>query len=186
VQAYDADLDDLADGALSASKIDTGILPATVQASSVALAAFYSAPEVRAALGAAGTGANTLTGTQDITASGEDVYSITTSSGIKINSGNLEVVGSSSTLAGNAIMVSLGGVPMMLQSGSGTLTGGSESIVFTTPFALGSTPIVVLTRTTNLADAMYVSAASDTGFTANGTDTETYNWIAIGPAPYAP
>ncbi len=129
--------------------------------------------------------ANTFTDTQNITANGEAVYSLSTSSGIKINAGNLEVAGSSSTLAGNAIIVSLGGIPMMMQSGSGTLSGGTESPLFSAAFAAGSTPIVVLTDTTG-TNAMAVTAADNTGFTATGTTTDTYNWIAIGPAPYAP
>jgi hypothetical protein len=119
------------------------------------------------------------------TASGLEQYSVVTSSGVNIQAGPLTVNDSTSTLAGNAIMVGQGGLPRMMQSGSGVLTGGTASPSFPTPFRAGSTPIVVVTNTAAV-NPLFVSVSNNTGFTVEDgavAGTDTFNWIAIGEAP---
>ncbi|MEK6537477.1 MAG: hypothetical protein AABZ63_08325, partial [Actinomycetota bacterium] len=137
------------------------------------------------AAGAVNLGANGITASSGtFTATGQ--YSVETSSGINIKAGLLVVAKSTATLQGNAIMVSTGPIPMMMQSGTGLLNvDGVQSITFTPPFRAGTTPIVMLTyvQAADLTPAMWASVVVSTGFTANGDSGWKYSWLAVGVTP---
>ncbi len=179
---------------IDAVAVDTGTLNdgLAAKAGLSSVNTFISSQTITAALGLGvtyGIEAASVTLSGGITASsgtftntGDANYSIETSSGINIKAGPLVVAESTSTLAGNAIMVSFGGTPMMMQSGTGTLTAGTQSVTFAHAFRTGTTPVVVLTDTST-ATPMRVSTPTEAGFTAEGSLTDTYNWIAIGVTP---
>lgn len=66
------------------------------------------------------------------------------------------------------------GYSQMIQSGTGAI---GTPVVYSP--AYNNTPIVTVTELTG-ANAIWVSATSNTGFSASGTGTDAFNWISIG------
>ena len=65
-------------------------------------------------------------------------------------------------------------------SGSFTLSGGTVAVTFADAFSSATGVVVVVASDT--ANAQRPTAISASGFTANGTGSDTGNFIAIGPA----
>ena len=67
-------------------------------------------------------------------------------------------------------------------AGTDSLVTGTKTITFVTAFKADTTPRIMLTNLT-AANAMYASGVSNAGFTANGTTTDSFDFLAIGEAP---
>ena len=64
--------------------------------------------------------------------------------------------------------------------GSGTLSGGTLAVTFPDAFSQTAGVIVQCQDTTD-GSAIYPSSVTATGFTANGTGSNTFNYVAHGP-----
>lgn len=64
-----------------------------------------------------------------------------------------------------------------IEIGNGTLSAGTLAVTFQQAF---KTILEVFLQDKTAANAMYPSGLSTTGFTANGTTTDTFAWMAIG------
>ena len=84
--------------------------------------------------------------------------------------------GLTATLNGTTVDISPPTSQSFLQ-GIGTLSGGAVAVTFVETFI--AIPAVFLQDTT-AANAMYPTVVTRTGFTANGTSSDTFNWMAIG------
>ena len=66
---------------------------------------------------------------------------------------------------------------LRIEWGNDTLAAGTKAITFQQAFA---TILEVFTQDKTGANAMYPSAVGTSGFTANGTGTDDFAWLAIG------
>ena len=80
------------------------------------------------------------------------------------------------------MMITLIAAANAIYSGTDTLADGTKAITFATAFKADTTPRIMLTNLT-AANAMYASGVSNAGFTANGTTTDSFDFLAIGEAP---
>jgi len=64
-----------------------------------------------------------------------------------------------------------------IEIGRGTLSSGAASVTFQQAF---TTVLEVFLQDKTGANAMYPSSLATTGFTANGTGSDTFAWLAIG------
>jgi hypothetical protein len=67
--------------------------------------------------------------------------------------------------------------PLRIECGRDTLAAGTCAITFQAAF---TSILEVFLVDKTAANAMYPSALATTGFTANGTSTDTFAWLAIG------
>ena len=65
-----------------------------------------------------------------------------------------------------------------IQRGTFTLSGGTVAVSFSDEFAT-TTDLIVICQS-NTANIQYPSSVSVSGFTANGTGSDTGSYIAIG------
>lgn len=69
----------------------------------------------------------------------------------------------------------------LIQSGTGTIGGGGDLVVtFPETFKTGTVPKIVCTVTSATVRAINSTAGAATGFTAKGTATDTFDWVAVG------
>lgn len=78
----------------------------------------------------------------------------------------------------NGVVITNGKGNVMIQRGSYTLAAGTVSVTFSTPY-VDTTDLIVILQS-NTANHQYPSSITVTGFTANGTGTDTGKYIAIG------
>lgn len=66
---------------------------------------------------------------------------------------------------------------LRIEWGNDTLSAGTKAVTFQKAFS-GLLEVFLIDKTA--ANAMYPSALGTTGFTANGTGSDTFGWLAIG------
>jgi len=78
----------------------------------------------------------------------------------------------------NGVVITTGKGDTMIQRGTYTLAAGSASVTFDEEFS-DTTNLIIICQT-NTANIQYPSGSSTTGFTANGTGTDTGSYLAVG------
>ena len=78
----------------------------------------------------------------------------------------------------NGVVITNGRDNVIIQRGSYTLAAGTVSVTFTTQFT-DTTDLIVVCQS-NTSNHQYPSSVTASGFTANGTGTDTGKYIAIG------
>lgn len=78
----------------------------------------------------------------------------------------------------NGVMVAAGRGNVLVLRGSYTLAAGTVAVTFAETFA-DTTDLVVLCQS-NTTNHQYPTSIAVTGFTANGTGTDTGKYVAVG------